>query len=237
MHRLAFSLCFVVFISGCSFFVPPKQEMRIRAEQPDIEILVNGVVVGKGSMNIELTRGKNHTITGRLGDQKRVREINKKVSPVGIVDLVGGFIWLVPWIGVVAPGFWDLEKDSLVFSFAPPKLKSLPLVNDQIKDGMQESVQEEASTQPQNGQLGKPKGGLLGKPQDGQLGKPKGGLLGKPKGGLLGKPTTNPLGQPQPTTETRPHAQSQPATQAQAATRSRPAAQPRPSTQPQTAPK
>jgi len=37
------------------------------------------------------------------------RTVNKKISTTGILDIIGGFIILVPFLGFLSAGAWDLE--------------------------------------------------------------------------------------------------------------------------------
>ena len=103
-----------MFSSGCSLFVNKMQAIKITASEPTAEILVDGAPVGKGTIAIELDRTRSHTVTAKTPYGKvGAAAINKRISGTGILDIVGGIFFLVPFIGVVGPGFWELEPEDV----------------------------------------------------------------------------------------------------------------------------
>lgn len=99
---------------------PATQMIAIHASDPDAEISVDGRAVGRGTATVSLQRKRSHTVTARVGDRAGSATIDRRVSTMGMLDLVGGFVLLVPWIGVLAPGFWALEPEEVIVTLPPP---------------------------------------------------------------------------------------------------------------------
>jgi hypothetical protein len=99
---------------GCSLFVPKQQAVTIRSTDPNADVYVDGANVGKGMISITLDRTHSHTVTAKTGDGKvGAAAINKKISGTGVLDIVGGCFFLVPFLGVLGAGFWELDPDSV----------------------------------------------------------------------------------------------------------------------------
>ena len=99
---------------GCSLFVPRQQAVTIRSTDPNADIFVDGVNVGKGTIGMTLDRTQSHTVTAKAADGKAgAAAINKKVSALGVLDIVGGCLFLVPFLGVLGPGFWELDPQAV----------------------------------------------------------------------------------------------------------------------------
>ena len=107
--------------TGCSLFVSSMQPVTISASDPAAEILVDGSVVGKGTVVTELSRKKSHSVLARVGDRAGTAHIGRRISSTGVLDLVGGFLLLVPFLGVLGPGFWELDPDTLTVPIPPPR--------------------------------------------------------------------------------------------------------------------
>ena len=99
--------------SGCSLFVPQKQAVHITASDPLAAIMVDGEFVGTGSAAVQLQRNRSHTVVAQVGARQGAGVINTRISTAGVLDIVGGFIFLVPFLGLLGPGFWDLTPEEL----------------------------------------------------------------------------------------------------------------------------
>lgn len=99
---------------GCSMFVPHTQPVLISTNEPEADITVDGTKVGKGTVTLELQRNKTHAVMAKHGDRTAFATIGKSVSTTGYLDILGGIFFLIPFIGLAAPGFWSLDSDSLL---------------------------------------------------------------------------------------------------------------------------
>src|SRR4051794_6875956 len=81
----------LVFTPGCSLFVPRQQAVTIRSTDPNADVFVDGMNVGKGTIAMTLDRTQSHTVTAKSTDGKvGAAAINKKISATGVLDIVGG---------------------------------------------------------------------------------------------------------------------------------------------------
>jgi hypothetical protein len=104
----------MLLTQGCSLFVSKHQAVTIRSSDPQGEISVDGVPAGTGSVAMKLDRRKPHTVTVRApGGKTGAGSFNKKISAAGVLDIVGGIFLLVPFLGLLGPGFWELEPDEM----------------------------------------------------------------------------------------------------------------------------
>jgi hypothetical protein len=65
---------------------------------------VDGIPAGKGTVTVMVTRDFNHTITAKVGERSGTVTLGYRLSALGILDIIGGILWLVPLIGLAAPG-------------------------------------------------------------------------------------------------------------------------------------
>jgi hypothetical protein len=99
----------LVAMPGCSAFVPHTQRVVITPSHPDATVSVDGEVVGKGRQVMKLRRDERHRVIAEYRGRQGAEAINKKISGTGVLDIIGGCLFLVPLIGIITPGFWDLE--------------------------------------------------------------------------------------------------------------------------------
>lgn len=107
---LGFSL---VFMPGCSLFAPDRQAILVTASDPQAKITVDNELIGTGAATAELKRNREHVVIAKVGDRSGTARIDKHISTTGVLDLVGGCIILVPFLGAFGPGFWTLEPQSV----------------------------------------------------------------------------------------------------------------------------
>ena len=99
---------------GCSLFVSSEQPVTIKSSDPSARIFVNGQEVGVGTAVVQLRRNRNHQIRAETADGRfDNKRIYREVSTTGILDVIGGVFFLVPFLGVLGPGFWSLGQDYL----------------------------------------------------------------------------------------------------------------------------
>ena len=103
-------------LAACSFAGSHRQSLTVMATDPQATIYVDGQLVGTGTVTVKVKRNRAHSIVARVGDRTGIGHVGKTVSPLGMLDLVGGLVFLLPFIGILAPGFWALSDDSVVVS-------------------------------------------------------------------------------------------------------------------------
>ena len=123
MHRALVLLAVVLLIpcQSCSLFASSTQSVAITATDMSADIYVDGSIVGRGAVTIDMKRNKSHSILARVGDRVAATTIGTSISATGVLDIVGGVLFLIPLIGIVGPGFWELDATSVTVALPPPQ--------------------------------------------------------------------------------------------------------------------
>lgn len=109
---------------GCSTFVPHKQKVSITASEPDAKIFVNGDFIGVGRVSTRVARNKDASIMVKCdGYYTAVREVGTTMSMTGILDIIGGWCFLVPFLGLLSPGSRELDSPNLSIVLDKEKVK------------------------------------------------------------------------------------------------------------------
>lgn len=100
--------------SGCSMVVPGKQRFTVTASEPDAKIYVNGEYVGQGNIQTRVKRNNDVAVlVKKEGYIPATRNIGTDFSITGILDIVFGYVLLVPLIGLFFPGCRQLEQTNI----------------------------------------------------------------------------------------------------------------------------
>lgn len=99
--------------SSCSLFVKEKQPVSITTSEKDAVIYVDNAYIGQGQATINLSKGETHTITSIKGNRFASAAINYSMSTTGILDAVGGCFLLLPALGFLSDGAWQLDATQI----------------------------------------------------------------------------------------------------------------------------
>ena len=108
-------------LCGCSAFKPPTQSVIITASDTSAEIFINAEHKGVGTVTAELRRDKSHAIMAKVGGRVGAASIGTHVSTTGLLDIVGGLFFLVPLVGILTPGFYDLDQTTFTIAIPPER--------------------------------------------------------------------------------------------------------------------
>ncbi|WP_290564896.1 hypothetical protein [Akkermansia sp.] len=112
IHSLTASVMVFSLVS-CSLFSSGKQTIKIVANDPNATIFVNGEPVGKGIVTTTLKKNKSAAITAKSGNKNGVAVVDSELSTTGVLDIVGGCIFLLPFLGFCSGGAWQLEQETV----------------------------------------------------------------------------------------------------------------------------
>lgn len=111
----------LVSFGGCSFFAPSMQTIQVTSSPAGAKILSSGQVVGQTPLQFEAHRGENLLIeVQKPGYQTQYRTTSRTLSTIGILDVIGG-IFLLPLLGLFAPGAWKHDPDKYGIILEPEK--------------------------------------------------------------------------------------------------------------------
>jgi hypothetical protein len=100
-------------VPGCSLFQPAQQNLTVVPSEESADIYINGKQVGTGTTTVPLRRGADYSVMAKSGDRAATARVGRKISGTGVADIIGGIVFLVPFLGVFAPGFWDLNPQQV----------------------------------------------------------------------------------------------------------------------------
>ena len=119
MHLSRAALAFALVVSGCSLLVESDQAVTISSTDPTATLLVDGRSYGPGSRTVKMTRNQSHVVMAMAGSRSGSVHVGYALSSMGILDIIGGFVWLGPFIGLATPGAWQLEREHVCVMLPP----------------------------------------------------------------------------------------------------------------------
>ena len=109
-------LAFSLLISGCSSIRSTEQWVTVTTDQRDAEIYVNGMMQGHGRVTVAVPRDENALVVVRRGNLRVQHAIDSELNWTGYLDIFGGVLWLVPFLGLLAPGSKSLQETDVQVS-------------------------------------------------------------------------------------------------------------------------
>ena len=124
MKRISLLSMAVIMISlgmGCSFFGNKTQEVTINVSPADAHVLINGETYTP-PIRMMVPTTKSLTITAeKPGYLSQTVNTRRSLSKLGLLDLVGLFTILIPGIGLVSDGAYEIINPHIYF-----QLRTLP---------------------------------------------------------------------------------------------------------------
>lgn len=116
MNRVV-ALCLIpvlaVFSTSCSLAGSSTQSITIVPSHPNAQIFVDGNPSGTGVQSIELSRKRSHSVLAKCRNSAGSATIYRELSTTGVLDIVGGVLIILPFIGLFAPGAYALSPDTV----------------------------------------------------------------------------------------------------------------------------
>lgn len=121
---LAALLC-MVYLSGCSLFGSSSQNFSVSSDPMGATVRINGQQVGVTPIQYQVSRRGDLLVeVEKTGYKSQFRQTSRKLSSLGITDVIGGAFFLLPLIGLVAPGAWEQDPAAMGFSLEPAAASS-----------------------------------------------------------------------------------------------------------------
>jgi len=116
------SIGVVVSFSGCSFFAPSMQTIHVTSSPPGAKVVAGGKPVGQTPVQFEAHRSENLLMeVQKSGYQTQYRTSSRSLSTMGTLDVVGGFLLLLPLFGLLSSGAWKHDPAQYGFVLDPEK--------------------------------------------------------------------------------------------------------------------
>lgn len=104
-------------MTGCSLFGYSKQSVTIYSDPTDARVTINGEYAGNTPMTMRVRRRHDAVIAvSKPGFDSQTRVADSSLSTLGIIDIVGGILWLVPLVGLFAGAAYELEPTTMSFT-------------------------------------------------------------------------------------------------------------------------
>jgi hypothetical protein len=119
--------CLTIYsIWGCAFATGGlKQEVPITTNVPGAKIIIDGQPFGtsppEGAPLIaNLKKSKQHYVTAsKDGYTSTTRSLSTTLNSLGMLDIIGAALWLLPIITLLTGHAWELEPESLYLPLDP----------------------------------------------------------------------------------------------------------------------
>jgi hypothetical protein len=106
--RILSLVVIVCYMAGCSLFGPRSESIGVSSDPPGARIIVSGKPMGITPLHFEVQRGDNLLLeVQKSGYQTQYRTASRKLSSLGILDVVGGAFFLLPLIGLFSSAAWE----------------------------------------------------------------------------------------------------------------------------------
>ena len=99
--------------TACSLAAPRTQSIVIIPSHPSAEVYVDGIPRGRGTTTVQLDRNGEYTVLATCGSVSGGASIDRHFSETGLLDIVGGILILVPFIGVLTSGAYELSPTTV----------------------------------------------------------------------------------------------------------------------------
>lgn len=123
--RVLGALTCAVYLSGCSLFGGSSQNFAVSSDPVGATVRINGQQVGVTPLQQQVSRRGDLLVeVEKAGYKSQFRQTSRKLSSLGIIDVVGGAVLLLPLIGLIAPGAWEQDPAAMGFSLEPAAASS-----------------------------------------------------------------------------------------------------------------
>lgn len=96
------------YMAGCSLFGPRSQSIGVSSDPPGAQVFVGEKLMGTTPLHFEVARGDFHIVEVRKpGYQTQSRALSRKMSNLGMLDIVGGYIFLIPLVGLFSSASFE----------------------------------------------------------------------------------------------------------------------------------
>lgn len=118
--RLLMILIYSTALSGCSFFGGSSQNFTVSSNPTGATVRINGQPIGVTPLQHQVSRKGDLLVeVEKTGYKSQFRQTSRKLSGLGIADVIGGAVILLPLIGLVSPGAWEQDPSVIGFFLDP----------------------------------------------------------------------------------------------------------------------
>jgi len=117
---ISFVLVCYLTVTACSIFGGSSQALTVNSDPSGANVLINGALAGTTPLQHQVPRRGDLTVeVQKAGFKPQSRMTGRKLSSVGIVDVIGGALFLLPLLGLIAPGAWEQDPGAIAVTLEP----------------------------------------------------------------------------------------------------------------------
>lgn len=118
--RLSITLVVCLCVCACSLFGPRMQTITISSDPEDADVIINGTHVGRTPLRYQVRRNDDLLVEiKKSGYETEYRTSHRTVSTLGTLDIIGGWLVLIPWVGLFSPAAWEHEPAAFGVILSP----------------------------------------------------------------------------------------------------------------------
>lgn len=111
------AIILIITMTGCSSFASKTQQFSVTASPETSRIMINGQFSGTGAATSQVKRDSTVSVQVSAKDcETMYRTIGHHMSGLGVLDVVGGVVLLVPFFGLASAGSRNLDEDAIHFT-------------------------------------------------------------------------------------------------------------------------
>lgn len=101
----------VISMTGCSLVGPKTQIFSINSNPTGADVIINSKNVGKTPLQCQVERDEDVIIEiKKPGYLSVFQQSSTRLSKYGVLDIVGGIVWLFPFFGLFSAGAWEQKQ-------------------------------------------------------------------------------------------------------------------------------
>jgi hypothetical protein len=154
-RRVRFSTAVLLSVAtGCSAFKPSHQTLTVEVtDPPHAGVWMNTKYVGDAPVHVSVIRDHNvDVLVKKEGFQSATHTVHYHVNATGVLDIIGAWLVIFPFIGVIAPGHDSLDETTVVMHLAPDSGTNAAVRVETIHGAEQSKTNEPADSLAKSGQ-------------------------------------------------------------------------------------
>ena len=113
-------------LQGCSVFRDTTQTVNIQCIEPNTIIMIDGQYKTCPTQLDEKRNRPLYIQAHKPGYVPYGRSIGYHLNATGTLDFVGTILFIVPIVGYLSPGAWDLDETNVIVQLLPNNAVSVP---------------------------------------------------------------------------------------------------------------
>lgn len=112
----------VIHTTSCGFIVSGSQTISLNSDPQGAEVKMDGMTQGVTPTNVRVSRRDEPIfIFEKEGYQTVQKATERKPNTYFVLDIIGGVLILVPFIGLLGAGDWDIDPGNISVVMQPKK--------------------------------------------------------------------------------------------------------------------